>query len=111
MADNNLIIFTDQNFEDEVIQSDVPVMVDFWATWCAPCRMIAPAIEALSGEYTGKAKVGKLDVDNNQEVAMRYRVTSIPTVMVFKGGEVVDTLVGARSLPDYSGAIDRALVG
>ena len=109
MADNNLLLFTDQNFEDEVIQSEVPVMVDFWATWCAPCRMIAPAIEALSGEYGTKVKVGKLDVDNNQEVAMRYRVTSIPTVMVFKGGEVVDTLIGARSRPDYAAAVDRAL--
>lgn len=109
MAGTNVFTFTDQNFDEEVIASDVPVLVDFWATWCAPCRMIAPTIEAIADAYPGKAKVGKLDVDHNQQVAMKYRVTSIPSVMVFKGGQVVDTIVGARSRPDYEAAIERAL--
>lgn len=87
--------FTDQNFSIEVLQSDKPVMVDFWAVWCGPCKMIAPFIEELAGEFEGKAKVGKLDVDNNQETAIKYGVRSIPTVLIFKGGKVVDTIIGA----------------
>jgi thioredoxin 1 len=87
--------FTDQNFNAEVLQSDKPVMIDFWAVWCGPCKMIAPFIEELSGEFEGKAKVGKLDVDNNQETAIKYGVRSIPTVLIFKGGKVVDTIIGA----------------
>ena len=87
--------FTDQNFSTEVLQSDKPVLVDFWAVWCGPCKMIAPIVEELAGEYEGKAKVGKLDVDNNQESAIKYGVRSIPTVLIFKGGKVVDTIIGA----------------
>ncbi len=87
--------FTDQNFNAEVLQSDKPVMIDFWAVWCGPCKMIAPFIEELAGEFEGKAKVGKLDVDNNQETAIKYGVRSIPTVLIFKGGKVVDTIIGA----------------
>jgi thioredoxin 1 len=87
--------FTDQNFSAEVLQSDKPVLVDFWAVWCGPCKMIAPFVEELAGEFEGKAKVGKLDVDNNQETAIKYGVRSIPTVLVFKGGKVVDTIIGA----------------
>lgn len=87
--------FTDQNFNTEVLQSDKPVMIDFWAVWCGPCKMIAPFIEELANEYEGKAKVGKLDVDNNQESAIKYGVRSIPTVLIFKGGKVVDTIIGA----------------
>jgi len=109
MAGENVLTLTDQNFETEVLGSDVPVLVDFWATWCAPCRMIGPTIEALADSYAGKAKVGKVDVDHNQQTAMKYRVTSIPSVMVFKNGEVVETLMGARSRPDYESAIDRSI--
>jgi len=87
--------FTDQNFNTEVLQSDKPVLVDFWAVWCGPCKMIAPIVEELAGEFEGKAKVGKLDVDNNQESAIKYGVRSIPTVLIFKGGKVVDTIIGA----------------
>ncbi len=87
--------FTDQNFSTEVLQSDKPVLVDFWAVWCGPCKMIAPIVEELAVEYEGKAKVGKLDVDNNQESAIKYGVRSIPTVLIFKGGKVVDTIIGA----------------
>ncbi len=86
---------TDDSFDQEVLNSDIPAVVDFWATWCGPCRMIAPIIEELGEEYDGKAKMCKLDVDNNQQIAMRYGIRSIPTVLVFKGGEVVDTIIGA----------------
>jgi len=89
------ITFTDDNFASEVLQSDKPVLVDFWAVWCGPCKMIAPFVEELAGELEGKAKVGKLDVDNNQESAIKYGVRSIPTVLIFKGGKVVDTIIGA----------------
>ena len=89
------ITFTDDNFATEVLQSDKPVLVDFWAVWCGPCKMIAPFVEELAFELEGKAKVGKLDVDNNQESAIKYGVRSIPTVLIFKGGKVVDTIIGA----------------
>jgi thioredoxin 1 len=87
--------FTDLNFDAEVLKSDVPVLIDFWAVWCGPCRLIAPVIEELASEYQGKAKVGKLDVDNNQQAAINYGVRSIPTLLIFKGGKVVDTIIGA----------------
>jgi len=87
--------FSDSNFQTEALQSDLPVVVDFWAAWCGPCRMIAPIIEELANEYEGKVKVGKLDVDDNQQTAINYGVRSIPTVLFFKGGKVVDTIVGA----------------
>lgn len=87
--------FTDSNFEAEALKSEVPVVVDFWAEWCGPCRMIAPIMEELSSEYNGKIKIGKLDVDNNQETAIKYGVRSIPTVLFFKGGRLADTIIGA----------------
>ncbi|OQA66307.1 MAG: Thioredoxin-1 [Ignavibacteria bacterium ADurb.Bin266] len=87
--------FTDQNFNTEVLQSDKPVLVDFWAVWCGPCKLIAPFVEELAGEFEGKAKVGKLDVDNNQETAIKYGVRSIPTVLIFKAGKVAETIIGA----------------
>ena len=87
--------FTDANFEEEVIKSDLPVIIDFWAVWCAPCRMIAPIIEEFAETYEGRAKVGKLDVDSNQQTAIKYGVRSIPTVLIIKNGEVVDTIIGA----------------
>lgn len=89
------ITFTDDNFNEEVIKSDLPVVVDFWATWCGPCRMIAPIMEELAEKYNGKVKIGKLDVDENQQTAIKYGVRSIPTVLILKGGEVVDTVIGA----------------
>lgn len=87
--------FTDDNFENEALKSEVPVVVDFWAAWCGPCRMIAPIIEELAEEYQGKLKVGKLDVDDNQQTAIKYGVRSIPTVLFLKGGEVKDSVIGA----------------
>jgi len=91
----NVIHVTDQTFDQEVLQSDVPVLVDFWAEWCGPCRMIAPVVEALAQEYAGRLKVAKLDVDANGSSAMRYQVRGIPTLMLFKDGRVVDMRVGA----------------
>jgi thioredoxin 1 len=95
----NAMAVTDGNFETEVVQSSVPVLVDFWAAWCGPCRAIAPAVEEIAAEYKGRLKVVKVDVDDNQEVAIKYGVQSIPTLMVFKDGEVVERLVGAYPKP------------
>ncbi len=89
------ITFTDDNFENEALKSDIPVLVDFWAAWCGPCKMIAPIIEELAVEYEGKVKVGKMDVDDNQQTAIKYGVRSIPTVLLLKDGEVKDTIIGA----------------
>ncbi len=93
------IEITDDNFEQEVLNNDGVWMIDFWAAWCAPCRMVAPIIEELAEEYEGKVKVGKLDVDANQRTAMQYNVRSIPTILFFKGGEHVDTVIGAVPKP------------
>ncbi|PKM51173.1 MAG: thioredoxin [Firmicutes bacterium HGW-Firmicutes-7] len=89
------LAFTDVNFENEVLNSEVPVLVDFYADWCGPCKMMSPVIEELSTLYEGKAKIGKLNVDQNGATAQKYKVMSIPTILLIKGGEVVDTLVGA----------------
>jgi len=86
---------TDANFADEVEKSDLPVLIDFWAVWCGPCRMIAPIVEELAGEFEGKAKIGKVDVDNNPMIAGKFGIRSIPTLLIFKGGQVVDQIVGA----------------
>ena len=88
--------FTDANFETEVLKSDLPVLVDFWAEWCGPCKMIAPTIEQLAGEYEGKLKVGKIDVDVHQQMAMKYNVRGIPTLLIFKNGEPAGMQVGAK---------------
>lgn len=89
------ITITDQNFNSEVLKSDTPVLIDFWAVWCGPCRMIAPIVEELATEYSGKLKVGKLDVDNNQQSSINYGVRSIPTLLIFKDGQLKDTIIGA----------------
>ncbi|MEO6695353.1 MAG: thioredoxin [Ignavibacteria bacterium] len=89
------IEFTDATFEQEVLKSEVPVLVDFWAVWCGPCKMIAPVIKELAGEYEGKIKIGKVDVDNNQNVSVKYGIRSIPTLLIFKDGKIVEQIVGA----------------
>ncbi len=86
---------TDENFEAEVIKSDKPVLIDFWAVWCGPCKLIAPIVEELAGEYDGKVKIGKLDVDSNQQTSIKFGVRSIPTLLLFKGGNLKDTIIGA----------------
>jgi thioredoxin 1 len=97
----HLLELTDSNFDNEALKSDKPVLVDFWAPWCAPCRMVGPIIEELAGTYSGKVKVGKLNTDDNPGVASRYGIMSIPTILLFKSGEVVDRIVGAVSKKDF----------
>lgn len=89
------IVISSQNFESEVVRSNIPVLVDFWAAWCGPCKMVAPVVEELAKEYYGKLKVAKIDVDVNQDVAMAFGIMSIPTLLIFKDGRVADQLIGA----------------
>jgi len=101
--------FTDQNFEAEVLKSDKPVLVDFWAEWCAPCRMMAPAVEAIAAEYADRAKVGKLNVDENQSSAGRYNIRGIPTLLLFKNGEIEEQSVGVTSKDAIAQMLERHL--
>jgi len=103
------IEITDANFEELVVKSDKPVMIDFWAVWCGPCRMIAPIVEEMSTEYEGKAVIGKVDVDSNPNVAMKYGIRNIPTVIFVKGGEVVDKQVGAAPKNAFTAKLDALL--
>ncbi len=101
--------FSTENFEAEVISCEMPVLVDFWAVWCAPCKMLTPTIDGLATEFEGKAKVGKVNVDENQEIASKYGVMSIPTVMIFKGGQVVEQFVGVQPKGTYVEALNKYL--
>mgnify|MGYP001557446076 CR=1 FL=1 len=105
----NAMTITQANFQKEVLESDKPVLIDFWAEWCGPCRMVGPVVEELAGEYAGKAKIGKIDVDSNQELAGSFGVSSIPTLLLFKGGRPVNSVVGVRSKADLARMIDEAL--
>ena len=102
----NEVRLTKNNFRDEVLNSDIPVLVDFWATWCGPCRMVAPIVEEIADEYDSRIKVGKVNVDEEPELAMQFRVASIPTLMVFKNGQLVNTAVGYRPKADILALFD-----
>ncbi len=106
---SNVIHVTDATFEQEVIKSELPVVIDFWAAWCGPCRLIAPLVEELSEEYAGKVKMCKLDVDNNQNTAMKFGIRSIPMLLFFKNGEVVDSILGAVPKSNIAKKIDTLL--
>lgn len=105
----NISYADDENFEQEVLKSGVPVLVDFWAEWCAPCRMIAPMVDEISNEYGGRAKVVKFDIDKSPKVPSQYAVTSIPTLILFKNGQPMDKLIGAVPKSKIKGIIDSAL--
>jgi thioredoxin len=100
---------TEETFEQEVLKSDLPVLVDFWAEWCGPCRMVAPIVEELAGEYAGRLKVAKVDVDDNQRLAIRYSIMSIPTLGVFRGGEMVERIIGYMPKGELKRRLDGAL--
>jgi thioredoxin 1 len=106
MAGNDTLTLTDAGFDSEVLQSDVPVLVDFWAEWCGPCKMMSPTVDAVASEYAGKLKVGKLNVDENGSTAMRYNIRGIPTLLLFKNGQVVEQRVGAIGKTDVQKMID-----
>ena len=108
MASQAVLELTDQNFESEVLKSDQPVLVDFWAEWCMPCRMLAPTIDKLANDYAGRVKVGKLDTDANRDVAMKYGINAIPTVILFKGGQVAQKFVGMTNKAALAQALDEA---
>jgi thioredoxin 1 len=109
MASANVLEFNNDNFQDDVLSADTPVLVDFWAEWCMPCRMLAPVIDQVADEYAGKVKVGKVDTDSNREISVQYEISAIPTVILFKGGSMVRKFVGLTNKADLSAAIDEAL--
>lgn len=106
---SNTLEFTDNNFSDEVENNGQPVLVDFWAEWCGPCRMVGPVVEEIAGEYEGKAKVGKVNVDNNPEISVKYGIRSIPALLIFKNGEVVDQIIGAVPKAQIKKQLDAQL--
>ena len=107
MASDDVLEFTDDSFDTDVLQSDVPVLVDFWAEWCQPCHMLTPTIEELAGSYKGKVKVGKVNTDDNREVSVKYGINAIPTIILFQGGEVRKKFVGLTSKDQFEAALDE----
>ena len=101
-----MLVLTKDNFKQEVLDSRIPVLVDFWAAWCGPCRMLAPTVEELAKEYEGKVKVGKVNVDDEGELAMQFRISSIPTLMLFKNGKPVETMIGVRPKEQIAAVLD-----
>ncbi len=110
MAGAATLTFTDSNYQQEVAESAVPVLIDFWAEWCQPCRMIGPTIDQLATEYQGRAKVGKIDVDSNRELALKFNIQSIPCVVVLKGGQVVGRAMGIKPKAEFAKMLDAAMI-
>lgn len=111
MASANVQQFTDDNFDAEVLKSDRPVLVDFWAEWCMPCRMLTPTIDAVADEFAGKVKVGKLDTDANRNVSVKFQISAIPTIILFKAGQVKKKFVGLTNKDDLARAMNEVLAG
>jgi len=109
MAGDKIVVLTKNNFDQYVNNSDKPVLVDFWASWCGPCRAVAPVMEELAAQYDGKAVIGKINVDEESELSAKFRIMSIPTVMLFKGGQAADKIVGARPKSDFEQLLNRNL--
>jgi thioredoxin 1 len=109
MAGANTREFTEQNFEDEVLRASEPVLVDFWAEWCMPCKMLGPTIDELADDYNGQIKVGKVDTDANQSLSARFGISAIPTVILFQNGEIRERFVGVRSKKDFKASLDQAI--
>ena len=107
MSSPNIVTLTVENFDQEVIKSATPVLVDFWAEWCGPCKMVAPILDELATEYDGKVKIGKVNIDDHQSLATEYGIRAIPTLLLFKGGQVADQIVGLRSKRDFKTKLDR----
>ncbi len=109
MASDKIVTITQDNFENEVLKSDTPVLVDFWATWCGPCRTVAPVLDQLADEMDGKVRIAKLNVDENQQLAYQFQVSSIPTFVLFKGGQMADRMMGAVPKASFQSFIERNL--
>jgi len=110
MAAANITTLTQANFPDEVLKSSVPVLVDFWAEWCGPCKMIAPVLDELASEFDGRVKIGKVNIDEHQNLAVEFGIRAIPTLLVFKNGQVAEQIVGMRSKKDLKASLDRVAV-
>ena len=110
MAGQNTLTFTDANFDQEVLRSEVPVLVDFWAEWCGPCKMIGPILDEIAEEYSGRVKIGKVNIDQEQGLATEYGVRAIPTLLLFHQGQVADQMVGLRSKRDLKSSLDRVAI-
>src|ERR1017187_7119594 len=109
MAAKNVLELTDQNFEQEILKSQSPALVDFWAEWCMPCKMLAPTIDELATEFAGKVKVGKVDTDNQRDISLQFGINSIPTIILFKDGQMVKKFVGLQSKNDLKAAMNELL--